>query len=202
MLYQKVFIILFLLLCPTVVPADIYRTVDKDGVVCFTNHPEAKGELVVKEGPKEAPPAAAHAPGRSYSANPAGNAWIYDYADRYSRANNLPPALVKAILKAESNGHRLAVSNKGAMGCMQLMPFTSKRFKVADPFDPVQNIEGGILYIKELLTQFQGDLVNTVAAYNAGPGAVRKYRGVPPYSETRGYVKRVMSLYRQYALAE
>jgi soluble lytic murein transglycosylase len=200
MSYLKVFIILFLLLCPTVVPADIYRSVDKDGVVCFTNHPSGEGELVVKEGPKERPSTPAMS--RAYSPEASSNGWIYDYADRYSRANNLPPALVKAILKAESNGHRLAVSNKGAMGCMQLMPFTSKRFKVADPFDPVQNIEGGILYIRELLTQFQGNLVNTVAAYNAGPGAVRKYGGVPPYSETRGYVKRVMSLYRQYALAE
>jgi soluble lytic murein transglycosylase len=200
MSYAKLFITIIILLCPTVVPADIYRSVDKDGVVCFTNHPTGQGELVVKEGPKEAPPAPAGR--RAFSANASGNAWIYDYADRYSRANNLPPALVKAILKAESNGHRLAVSNKGAVGCMQLMPFTSKRFKVADPFDPVQNIEGGILYIKELLTQFQGNLVNTVAAYNAGPGAVRKHGGVPPYSETRGYVKRVMSLYRQYALAE
>ncbi|HEY5995856.1 MAG TPA: transglycosylase SLT domain-containing protein, partial [Candidatus Deferrimicrobiaceae bacterium] len=123
MLYLKVFIILFLLICPTVVPADIYRSVDKDGVVCFTNHPFGQGEVVVKEGPKERP--APPAMSRAYSPDSASNSWIYDYADRYSRANNLPPALVKAILKAESNGRRLAVSNKGAMGCMQLMPFTS-----------------------------------------------------------------------------
>lgn len=198
MLYLRIFITAIVLLCPTVVPADIFRSVDADGVVCFTNRPTEGGELVVKEAPKEAPAAPPRAEGRSS----AGNGWIYDYADRYSRAHNLPPALVKAILKAESNGHRLAVSNKGAMGVMQLMPFTSKRFKVADPFDPIQNIEGGILYIKELLTLFKGDLVHTVAAYNAGPGAVRKYGGVPPYNETRGYVKRVMSLYRQYALSE
>jgi soluble lytic murein transglycosylase len=197
MLYLRVFIIIFPLVCPTVVLADIYRSIDKDGVVCYTNHPTGSGELVIKEATKEVP-AALYRPELATAS--ASNGWMYEYADRYSRANRLPPALVKAIMKAESNGHRLAVSNKGAKGCMQLMPFTSKRFKVDDPFDPVQNIEGGILYLKELLTLFQGDLVNTVAAYNAGPGAVRKYGGVPPYSETRGYVKRVMSLYRQYAL--
>ncbi len=168
-------------------------------MVCFTNHPAEGGELVVKEGANEIPSPRPRIEALSASS---GNSWVFEYADRYSRANKLPPALVKAIMKAESNGHRLAVSNKGAKGCMQLMPFTSRRFKVNDPFDPVQNIEGGILYIKELLTLFQGNLVNTVAAYNAGPGAVRKYGGVPPYSETRGYVKRVMSLYSQYALSE
>ena len=200
MKYLKLFINILLLLCPTLAFADIYRCIDRDGVVCFTNHPAGGGELVVKEGPKEIP---AEAPkvAQPCQAASSSNGWMFEYADRYSRAHKLPPALVKAILKAESNGHRLAVSSKGAKGCMQLMPFTSRRFKVTDPFDPIQNIEGGILYIKELLTLFQGDLVNTIAAYNAGPGAVRKYGGVPPYAETRGYVKRVMSLYRQYALA-
>jgi soluble lytic murein transglycosylase-like protein len=85
---------------------------------------------------------------------------------------------------------------------MQLMPFTSKRMQVADPFDPIENIEGGIRYIKELLVTFEGDLTNAVAAYNAGPAAVRKYGGVPPYQETRLYVRRVMELYRQYSAVE
>ena len=124
------------------------------------------------------------------------------YVDRVSRANDLPPALVHAIIKAESNGRRKAVSRKGAMGVMQLMPFTSKRMRVADPFDPIENIEGGIKYIKELLVTFEGNLTNTVAAYNAGPAAVRKFGGVPPYRETRIYVRRVMDLYRQYSVAE
>ncbi|HLO09726.1 MAG TPA: lytic transglycosylase domain-containing protein [Desulfobacteria bacterium] len=124
------------------------------------------------------------------------------YVDRFSRANDLPPALVHAIIKAESNGQRKAVSRKGAKGVMQLMPFTSKRLRVNDPFDPIENIEGGIKYIKELLVAFEGDLTNTIAAYNAGPGAVRKYGGVPPYQETRLYVRRVMDLYRQYSAVE
>lgn len=85
---------------------------------------------------------------------------------------------------------------------MQLMPLTSKRLRVDDPFDPIENIEGGIRYIKELLVAFEGNLTNAVAAYNAGPAAVRKYGGVPPYQETRLYVRRVMELYRQYSAVE
>jgi len=126
------------------------------------------------------------------------NRWMMEYADRYSRANNLSPALVKAIIKAESNGERFAVSPKGAQGMMQLMPFTARRMNVSDPFDPIENIEGGVKYIKELLGTFGGNLVHAVAAYNAGPDAVKKYGGIPPYKETRLYVKRVMNYYRQY----
>ena len=125
-----------------------------------------------------------------------------EYADRYSRAHNLSPALVKAIIKAESNGKRLAVSPKGAQGMMQLMPFTARQMNVSDPFDPVENIEGGVKYLKELLGTFGGNLLHAVAAYNAGPEAVKKYGGIPPYEETRLYVKRVMTYYRQYRSVE
>src|SRR3989304_7157644 len=104
-----------------------------------------------------------------------------DYADRSSRAHNLSPELVKAIIKAESNGERFAVSPKGAQGMMQLMPFTAKQLNVSDPFDPVGNIEGGVKYIKELLGTFGGHLVHAVAAYNAGPAAVKKDGGIPPF---------------------
>jgi soluble lytic murein transglycosylase-like protein len=127
---------------------------------------------------------------------------MMEYAERYSRAHNLSPALIKAIIRAESNGERFAVSPKGAKGMMQLMPFTSKRLNVSDPFDPIENIEGGVKYIKELLGTFGGNLVNAVAAYNAGPAAVKKYGGIPPYAETRLYVQRVMNYYRQYRSGE
>ncbi len=193
---SRVFILSFLL-WPVVSGADIYRYVDGEGVIHYSNvQPDEKFTLYLREGPKAAPPAPASAlrlPGAS---------WMTGYVDRFSRANDLPPALVHAIIKAESNGQRNAVSRKGAKGVMQLMPFTSKRLRVADPFDPIENIEGGIKYIKELLVTFGGDLTNTVAAYNAGPAAVRKYGGVPPYQETRIYVRRVMDLYRQYSAAE
>jgi soluble lytic murein transglycosylase len=189
-----VFILSFLL-WPVVSGADIYRYVDGEGVVHYSNtQPDEKFTLYLREGPKAAPRAPA-------SALP-GPSWMTGYVDRFSRANDLPPALVHAIIKAESNGQRKAVSRKGAKGVMQLMPFTSKRLRVADPFDPIENIEGGIKYIKELLVTFEGNLTNTVAAYNAGPAAVRKYGGVPPYQETRLYVRRVMDLYRQYSAVE
>lgn len=191
---SRIFILSFLL-WPVVSGADIYRYVDGDGVVHYSNtQPEGKFTLYLREGPGAAPRAPA-------SALPGGG-WMAGYVDRVSRANDLPPALVHAIIKAESNGQRKAVSPKGAKGVMQLMPFTSKRMRVVDPFDPIENIEGGIRYIKELLETFEGNLTNTVAAYNAGPAAVRKYGGVPPYQETRLYVRRVMELYRQYSAAE
>jgi soluble lytic murein transglycosylase-like protein len=191
---SRLFILSFLL-WPVVSGADIYRYVDAEGVIHYSNtQPDEKFTLYLREGPKAAPRATA-------SALPGAN-WMAGYVDRFSRANDLPPALVHAIIKAESNGQRKAVSRKGAEGVMQLMPFTSKRLRVADPFDPIENIEGGIKYIKELLVTFEGNLTNTVAAYNAGPAAVRKYGGVPPYQETRLYVRRVMDLYRQYSALE
>lgn len=191
---SRIFILSFLL-WPVVAGADIYRYVDRDGVIHYSNtQPDEKFTLYLREGPKAAPRAPASAlPGAS---------WMSGYVDRFSRANDLPPALVHAIIKAESNGQRNAVSPKGAKGVMQLMPFTSKRLRVVDPFDPIENIEGGIRYIKELLITFDGNLTNTIAAYNAGPAAVRKYGGVPPYQETRLYVRRVMELYRQYSAVE
>ena len=191
---SRLFILSFLL-WPVASGADIFRYVDADGVIHFSNtQPDEKFTLYLREGPK----AVRRSPASSL---PTAN-WMTGYVDRVSRANDLPPALVHAIIKAESNGQRKAVSPKGAKGVMQLMPFTSKRMRVIDPFDPIENIEGGIRYIKELLVSFEGDLTNTVAAYNAGPAAVRKYGGVPPYQETRLYVRRVMDLYREYSAAE
>ncbi len=190
MKYLRIFLIISVVLCPTIIRADIYRYVDPDGIVHFTNTPgDSKGDLYLREAPKGPPPGK-------------GNEWMMEYAERYSRANNLSPALVKAIIKAESNGERYAVSPKGAQGMMQLMPFTARRMNVSDPFDPIENIEGGVKYIKELLGTFGGNLVFAVAAYNAGPEAVKKYGGIPPYKETRTYVKRVMNYYRQYLSRE
>lgn len=195
MVQLSLLFILSFLLWPVVSGADIYRYVDRDGGVHYSNTPpDEKFTLYLREGPK--------APPRARASATLDASWMNGYVDRISRANDLPPALVHAIIKAESNGRRKAVSPKGARGVMQLMPFTSKRMQVADPFDPIENIEGGIRYIKELLVTFEGDLTNTIAAYNAGPGAVRKYGGVPPYQETRLYVRRVMELYRQYSAVE
>jgi len=194
MMVLRIFLIIFVWICPSDLYADIYRYVDPEGVVHFTNTPaDVKCDLYLREAPRQAVPE---------HAGDLTREWMDEYVDRFSRANDLSPALVKAIIKAESNGERFAVSPKGAQGMMQLMPFTSKRLKVSDPFDPVENIEGGVKYIKELFGVFRGNLVHTVAAYNAGPEAVRKYGGVPPYKETRQYVKRVLDYYRQYSSGE
>ncbi len=106
-------------------------------------------------------------------------------------------ALVRAVIRMESGGQTGAVSPKGAMGLMQLMPGTARMLGVDDPFDPVQNLEGGIKYLSQLSDKYQGDLVKTLAAYNAGPGRVDSYGGVPPFAETQKYVKNVLSMYRK-----
>jgi soluble lytic murein transglycosylase-like protein len=185
----RILLTIFILACPKILWADIYRYVDEEGVVHYSNAPnDRKYELYLRAGPREAPP----------GARGASPEWMSEYVERFARANNLSPALVKAIIKAESGGNRMAVSPKGAQGMMQLMPFTAKHFKVSDPFDPIENIEGGVKYIKELLDAFQGNLVHALAAYNAGPAAVRRHGGIPPYRETQEYVKRVMKYYQQY----
>lgn len=195
MKHLRIFLIISVLLCPSILRADIFRYVDADGVVHFTNTPaNADCDLYLREAP---------APQPSYGSSGGGSSvWMEEYIDRFARAHRLSPALVRAIIRAESNGERFAVSPKGAQGMMQLMPFTARQLNVSDPFDPVENIEGGVKYLKELLGTFGGNLVHAVAAYNAGPAAVKKYGGIPPYKETRLYVKRVMDYYEQYSRAE
>jgi TPR repeat protein len=107
------------------------------------------------------------------------------------------PRLALAVIRTESNFNPAALSNKNAQGLMQLIPDTSARFNVKKPFDPEQNLRGGLAYLRWLLAYFEGDVSLVAAAYNAGEGAVNRYRGVPPYAETRGYVKRIVSLFKR-----
>jgi soluble lytic murein transglycosylase-like protein len=117
-------------------------------------------------------------------------------ADNAAAAYRVDPALVRSVIDTESANNPDAISPKGAEGLMQLMPETARRFGVANPFDPRENILGGVRYLKYLQGLFQDDTL-AIAAYNAGEGAVAKYRGVPPYQETRTYVERVSSKMRR-----
>jgi soluble lytic murein transglycosylase len=115
-----------------------------------------------------------------------------------SKSHGVEPALVKAVVHAESNFDRRAVSRKGAQGLMQLMPGTARSLGVDDPFDAWQNIYGGTRYLGALIDRYDGNLKLALAAYNAGAQAVKRHGGIPPYRETQGYVRRVLNLYRRY----
>lgn len=123
---------------------------------------------------------------------------IQELVVQVAQRHRVDPALALAVAKAESNFDHQAVSPKGAMGVMQLMPQTAKGLGVTNPFDPQQNIDGGIRYLRQLIEQFGGNLTLAVAAYNAGPNAVRRYGGVPPYPETQTFVRRVLAYWQEF----
>ncbi len=171
--------------------SDIYRYVDETGVVCYTDAPMGKATVrVVKEnqGSAKQTKAAESAPSSVTGMDYSG--YVQQAAAKYE----IEPELINAVIKTESNGNHRAVSNKGAMGLMQLMPSTANDMNVINPFNPEENIEGGTKYLRQLLEKFNGDLTLALAAYNAGPKTVEKYGNVPPIPETRQYVKKIISL--------
>ncbi|PNV86466.1 MAG: lytic transglycosylase [Desulfobacteraceae bacterium] len=181
-------LLLLVLLGAIVKPAlaDIYRYVDEDGVIHFSNVPtHYRFRLYISETKLD------------YRA----------YFDRYdriitraARKHGVDNTLVKAVIRAESDFDRNAVSKKGAQGLMQLMPETAKDLAVKDSFDPHENINAGVRYLKRQLNNFENNVPLALAAYNAGENAVRRYGRIPPYKETRTFVDRVLRYWDEFSL--
>ena len=165
--------------------AEIYRFVDKKGIIHFTNTPkDHRFKLYIREGKETL--------GKK-------NHTLYDQLIlKYSRKHQVVFALIKAIIRAESGFDPQAVSRKGAKGLMQLMPETAQRMKVTDAFNPRDNIDGGVRYFKYLLNLFDDDIKLSLAAYNAGENCVVQRGSIPPYPETVNYVKKVLNFYQSY----
>jgi soluble lytic murein transglycosylase-like protein len=180
--------------CLHAVPAqaDIYAWRDEQGRLVLSKQPAPPGVAVRtfavhgNDGLRTT-----SAEGSSMPLERRLHAAVEDHAARHA----LDPDLVRAVIRVESGWNPRAVSRKGAMGLMQLMPATAAEYGVADPFNPTENIRAGVAYLRRLIDRFDGRMELALAAYNAGPGAVEKYnRTVPPYRETRAYVKRIVSV--------
>ena len=182
---------LFAMAWPAAVWADIYSYTDAEGVRHFTNAP-ARGKGFKLYLRTYRPPAARPAGAVD---DPVRFSRYDDTIREASRLYLIPEPLIRAVIKVESNYFPTAVSSVGAQGLMQLMPGTARRMAVRDSFDPRQNILGGTRYLRWLANMFNGDIILTIAAYNAGEGAVVRYNGIPPYPETQGYVQRVLRYY-------
>jgi Transglycosylase SLT domain/Domain of unknown function (DUF4124) len=172
----------------------VYRFVDARGVHHFTNAPVdtryQREDPVRQEGLAFTPPRRVRVPTER----------DYDHLIlAVASQHEVDPGLVKAVIAAESNFKPNALSRVGAQGLMQLMPGTAADLGVDRPFGVVENIDGGVRYLKSMLDRF-GDVARALAAYNAGPGTVDRYRGVPPYPETRAYIKRVLEYHRRYRM--
>ena len=176
------------LLLPSQTLADIYKYVDEEGVIHFTNVPtDGKFKLFYREKP-------VHFQSELGLQLEKYDHLIFKASEKYNVEYNL----IKAVIKAESNFNPQAVSRAGARGLMQLMPKTAYAYQVQDSFEPESNIEAGVRYLRYLLNLFQGNLHLALAGYNAGENAVIKNKGVPPYPETRTYVQRVLRFYQEY----
>ena len=169
--------------------ADVYQYIDANGTISLTNVPnDPRYRRVMSELP------------RARSVISVGE--LESVIARHSRTHRLHPALIRAVIKTESDFDPLAVSRAGAIGLMQLMPQTAVRLDVRDSYNPDDNIGGGTKYLRQLLDRFNGNLPLALAAYNAGEHAVERYQGLPPIAETRQYVKKVLQYYRVFLTSD
>lgn len=216
-LSSRLYLAIFPLLLPAMAFADVYKFVDRNGHVYYTDNPDHAGYRRIIETPEpfSRPLKVTFGPGKNgrninmsllggtprRARSAASERNRLQYASLIAAAANrhgLDPALLHAVIQAESAYNAGAVSHKGAMGLMQLMPGTAARYGVRDPFDPVDNIGGGARYLSDLMGMFQSDVRLAVAAYNAGENNVIKYGNrVPPFPETQDYVSKVLANYNR-----
>lgn len=172
--------------------ADVYAWKDRDGRLVVSDRPGGPG---IQHATYSVRGVESIRTTRAGARSVHNRADLHAIADRHAETHAVSPALVRAVIQAESAWNPRAVSPKGALGLMQLMPATASELGVTDPFDPAQNIQGGVRYLKLLLDRYDGNAELALAAYNAGPGAVDKYgRKVPPYRETQAYVRKIVSV--------
>lgn len=171
---------------PVPLYADIYVHMDSEGVLHFTNTPTSSNyKIFIKEKP----------PLSSNSDVTDGSNSYDDLITEASQSHGVPFPLLKALIKIESDFNPRAISSAGAIGLMQIMPENINALNIKNPFDPWENIMGGARYLKQLITRFNGKLPMALAAYNAGPNIVDRYKRIPPFKETENYVKKVMEYY-------
>jgi soluble lytic murein transglycosylase-like protein len=188
------------LACVGVAEAQVYKWVDENGVVTYSNiAPPTDREFDVLRFPCYASDPKCRSV--SWEKVPLNVRSFREEIRLAAESNAVEEALIRAVIHAESAYQPDAQSPKGAQGLMQLMPQTQAELDVADPFDPAENIRGGARYLSRLLEEFRGDVELAAAAYNAGPAAVNRHKGVPPYAETQEYVRRVQILHRRYGQA-
>ena len=190
--------VIALLLTAGAADADVFYYKDADGVFHFTNVPGPDAAPFVAEkpfphGPLTDSPTRVADRGLSSDISSYDDL-IHEYAERF----DVEPALVKAVIHVESSFNRLAVSPKGARGLMQLMPKTARVHGVRNAYDPRENIQGGVKHLRKLFDRYGNNIPHVLAAYNAGENPVERYRGVPPYEETRTYVSRVLRFRQKY----